>query len=263
MRPLVVIPTYNEIATLERAVHGALAAHDTLDVLVVDDGSPDGTGDLADRLAAETGRVSVLHRMAKSGLGSAYKSGFAWGRAQGYDVLCEMDADLSHNPADLARLLSTLETADLVIGSRYVPGGGVVDWPLHRRLLSRLGNRYVRLCTGMPVRDATAGFRAYRLAVVDAVNLDSLRAEGYAFQLEMALRTWRLGFAIREIPIVFVERSEGASKISRSIVIEALWRAVLWGLRGPRRAAPMHPASWTQAAPTASEGDLEDPRQDA
>lgn len=244
MRPLVVVPTYNEIATLERVVAGALAADPRLHVLVVDDGSPDGTGTLAERLAAESdGRVHVMHRKEKSGLGSAYKRGFAWGMDAGHDVLCEMDADLSHNPADLARLLAALESADLVIGSRYVRGGGVVDWPLHRRLLSRMGNLYVRILTGMPVRDATAGFRAYRRAVVEEVNLDSLRAEGYAFQLEMALRTWRMGFAITEVPITFVERSEGASKISRSIVVEALWRALLWGLRGPRRPAPPHPRS--------------------
>ena len=246
MRPLVVVPTYNEIATLERVVRGALAADERLHVLVVDDGSPDGTGDLADALAAAgDGRVHVVHRKSKSGLGSAYKRGFAWGMDAGYDVLCEMDADLSHNPADLARLLAALESADLVIGSRYVRGGGVVDWPLTRRLLSRAGNLYVRLLTGMPVRDATAGFRAYRVAVVEEVNLDSLRAEGYAFQLEMALRAWRLGFAITEVPITFVERTEGASKISRSIVVEALWRALLWGLRGPRHAAPPHPRSTT------------------
>lgn len=246
MRPLVVVPTYNEIATLERVVRGALEADERLHVLVVDDGSPDGTGALADRLAEEGGgRVHVVHRKSKSGLGSAYKRGFAWGMDAGYDVLCEMDADLSHNPADLARLLAALESADLVIGSRYVRGGGVRDWPLARRLLSRAGNLYVRLLTGMPVRDATAGFRAYRVPVVDEVNLDSLRAEGYAFQLEMALRTWRLGFAITEVPIVFVERTEGASKISRSIVVEALWRALQWGLRGPRRAAPPHPRSIT------------------
>lgn len=246
MRPLVVVPTYNEIATLERVVRGALAADERLHVLVVDDGSPDGTGDLADRLVEEGARrVHVVHRRSKSGLGSAYKRGFAWGMDAGYDVLCEMDADLSHNPADLARLLAALESADLVIGSRYVRGGGVVDWPLTRRLLSRAGNLYVRLLTGMPVRDATAGFRAYRVPVVEEVNLDSLRAEGYAFQLEMALRTWRLGFAITEVPITFVERTEGASKISRSIVVEALWRALLWGLRGPRHPAPSHPRSIT------------------
>lgn len=240
---MVVVPTYNEIATLERVVRGALAASDALDVLVVDDGSPDGTGELADGLAVESPRVHVLHRAGKSGLGSAYKQGFAWALARGYDVLCEMDADLSHNPADLARLLAALDGADLAIGSRYVPGGGVVDWPLHRRLLSRAGNLYFRVCTRLPVADATAGFRAYRRAVIEEVDLGSLRAEGYAFQLEMALRTWRLGFAIAEVPITFVERSEGASKISRTIIIEALWRAVLWGLRGPRRAAPRHPRS--------------------
>jgi dolichol-phosphate mannosyltransferase len=237
MRPLVVVPTYNEIATIERVIAGALRSDPRIHVLVVDDGSPDGTGALVDHIVEADERVHVLHRKAKSGLGSAYKRGFAWGMERGYDVLGEMDADLSHDPADLPRLLDALDTADLVIGSRYVPGGGVEDWPLSRRLLSRLGNRYVRLLTGMPVRDATAGFRLYRRPVVEEVNLDSLRAEGYAFQLEMALRTWRMGFVITEVPITFVERREGASKISRHIVLEALWRAAVWGVRGPRRAA--------------------------
>jgi glycosyltransferase involved in cell wall biosynthesis len=256
VRALVVIPTYNEIATLERVIGGVLEAADgaalDVEVLVVDDGSPDGTGALADRLAADDKRLAVLHRPRKAGLGPAYLAGFAWGlrhgsggaRLQGsYDALCEMDADLSHDPTDVPRLLRTLEHADLVMGSRYVPGGGVVDWPAHRRLLSAAGNRYVQLVTGLPVADATAGFRAYRRAVLEEVDLPSVDSDGYAFQLELVLRVWRAGFRIVEVPIVFTERREGASKISRAIVAEALWRVLRWGLAGPRRPGPVHPRS--------------------
>ncbi|MDP8970991.1 MAG: polyprenol monophosphomannose synthase [Actinomycetota bacterium] len=251
MRALVVVPTYNESATLERVVARSLqaAASDrmpaagSLEMLIVDDASPDGTGDLAARLSAAHTGVHVLHRPGKQGLGSAYRTGFGWGMERGFDVLCEMDADLSHDPADLPRLLRTLAGADLVIGSRYVPTGGVVDWPLHRRALSKGGNRYVQLATGMPVADATAGFRAYRRTVLEALDLTTIGSEGYAFQIEMALRSWRLGFRVMEVPITFVERSEGASKISRAIVAEALWRVLVWGLTGPRRPADVHPDS--------------------
>ncbi|HWB70666.1 MAG TPA: polyprenol monophosphomannose synthase, partial [Egibacteraceae bacterium] len=237
MRTLVVVPTYNEAATLERVVTRSLEASasqgmpaDTsLELLIVDDASPDGTGELAERLATARRGVHVHHRPGKLGLGSAYRTGFAWGIRRGFDVLCEMDADLSHDPADLPRLLRAVVGADLVIGSRYVPGGGVVDWPLHRRVLSVGGNRYVQLATGIPVADATAGFRAYRRPVLQALGLDTVSSEGYAFQIEMALRTWRLGFRVMEVPITFVERTEGASKISRAIVAEALWRVLLWG----------------------------------
>ena len=248
MRALVVIPTYNEIATLERVVSAALAADGDLSVLIVDDASPDGTGDLADRLAGNDRRVSVMHRPGKGGLGPAYRAGFTWGLEQEFDVFCEMDADHSHNPADLPRLLHALGNADLAIGSRYVPGGGVVDWPPHRLALSRGGNRYVQAATGMPVADATAGFRAFRRPVLEAIDLTTVRSDGYSFQLEMALRTWRLGFRIVEVPITFTERTEGASKISRSIVVEALWRVLQWGLQGPRRAGALHPDSIVRAS---------------
>jgi len=240
---LVVVPTYNEVATLERAVKGVLTATDELDVLVVDDASPDGTGDLADGLAACEPRLHVLRRAGKNGLGSAYREGFAWGMARGAQVLCEMDADLSHDPLDLPRILSALRGADLVIGSRYVHQGQVVDWPPARRALSRVGNAYVRIVTGIPVRDSTAGFRAYRRAVLEELDLPSIASEGYSFQLEMALRAWRLGFRILEVPIVFTERREGASKISRAIVAEALWRVLWWGSCGPRRAPAPHERS--------------------
>jgi dolichol-phosphate mannosyltransferase len=260
VRALVVIPTYNEVATLDRVVDATLAAplapHDTLDVLVVDDNSPDGTGALANRLADRHARVSVLHRVGKSGLGAAYRAGFAWGLERGYDALCEMDADLSHDPDDLPRLLHALRGADLAIGSRYVPEGGVIDWPWHRLALSRGGNRYVRAVTGLHVADATAGFRAFRRPVLEVIDLATVRSEGYAFQLEMALRTWRLGFRVVEVPITFVERREGASKISRAIVAEALWRVLEWGLAGPRRAAPPHDRSVARSTsgPSAATG---------
>ncbi|MGH3664920.1 MAG: polyprenol monophosphomannose synthase [Egibacteraceae bacterium] len=247
MRALAVVPTYNEIATLQPVVEGALSAAREADVdlelLVVDDDSPDATGVLADRLAAEHQAVHALHRPGKSGLGPAYRAGFAWGMVRGFDAFCEMDADGSHDPPDLPRLLGALRGADLAIGSRYVPGGGVVDWPWHRRALSRGGNRYVQLATAMPVADATAGFRAYRRVVLEEIDLGSVRSDGYSFQLEMVLRTWRLGFRIVELPITFVERGEGTSKISRSIVIEALWRVPQWGIQGPRSPRPAHPRS--------------------
>ncbi len=243
MHALVVVPTYNEIATLERAVLRSLAATPDLHVLVADDASPDGTGKLADELAAAHDRVFVLHRPGKGGLGPAYRAGFLWGLERGYDAFCEMDADLSHDPADLARLIDALQGADLVIGSRYVPGGRVVDWPPHRLALSVGGNRYVRLMTGLPVADATAGFRAFRRAVLETLDLSTVRSDGYSFQLEMVLRTWRAGFRVVEIPITFTERSEGASKMNRDIVLEAVWRTARWGLEGPRRPARVHPAS--------------------
>jgi dolichol-phosphate mannosyltransferase len=234
MHTLVVIPTYNELATLEPVVKGVLSACDGIDVLIVDDASPDGTGELADRLAKADPHVHVLHRPAKSGLGSAYREGFAWGLERDAQFLCEMDADLSHNPADLPRLLHAVRGADLVIGSRYVHSGQVLDWPVWRRALSRCGNAYVHGMTGIPVKDATAGFRAYRRAVLEALDLGVVASEGYSFQLETALRAWWLGFRILEVPITFAERREGASKISRAIVVEALWRVLLWGLTRPR-----------------------------
>jgi glycosyltransferase involved in cell wall biosynthesis len=243
MRTLLVVPTYNERTTLPPVVDGVLAVTDDVDMLVVDDASPDGTGAIADRLAAGSSRVQVLHRPAKSGLGTAYRAGFAWGLERGYDAFGEMDADLSHEPTALPGLLLALRGADVVIGSRYVPGGGVVDWPLPRVMLSRGGNRYVRWCTGMPVTDATSGYRLYRRPVLQALAIDSVRSEGYSFQVEMALRAWRSGFRVVEVPIVFTERREGASKISRVIVLEALLRVAQWGLSGARRPAGVHPAS--------------------
>src|SRR5919106_3139566 len=205
MRALVVIPTYNEAATIRRVVEGvrrSARAH----VLIVDDGSPDGTGEIADWLAERDYGVHVLHRTRKAGLGAAYRAGLRWGLDSGYDALGEMDADGSHDPADVPRLLDALGNADLVIGSRYVPGGAVRNWPLRRRLLSRGGNWYARAMTGLPVNDATAGFRMFRRQTLLALDLDDLQSDGYSFQIEMALRAHVLGFRVVEIPVTFVER---------------------------------------------------------
>lgn len=240
---LVVIPTYNERITLPEVVARVRSAPVSVDVLIVDDNSPDGTGKLADDLAEQHAEVHVLHRSQKSGLGPAYRAGLGWGLDRGYEVLIEMDADLSHDPGHLTAMLQALGQADLVIGSRYVPGGGTENWPWHRRLLSWGGNRYVQFVTGIPVRDATSGYRAFRRPVLEEIGLRDLRSDGYSFQLETVLAAWRRGFEVDEVPITFVERRAGASKISRAIVAEALWRVLLWGLRGPRRASARNPRS--------------------
>ncbi|HSK95680.1 MAG TPA: polyprenol monophosphomannose synthase [Euzebyales bacterium] len=234
MRALVVVPTYNEAATIRRIVE-AVRATGRAHVLVVDDGSPDGTGDIADWLAERDYGVHVLHRSEKAGLGAAYRAGLRWGLAAGFDALGEMDADGSHDPTDVPRLLDALGNADLVIGSRYVPGGAVRNWPLHRRLLSRGANLYVQACTGLPVNDATAGFRVFRREALIALDLDNAQSDGYSFQIEMALRAHAAGFRVVEVPITFVERTDGASKMSRSIVLEALWRVPRWGIESRDR----------------------------
>lgn len=240
---LVILPTYNERETLEEVVRGLLVASPFVDILIVDDSSPDGTGEIANRLSAQHSRVRVLHRPTKGGLGSAYRSGFRWGLDRGYDLLVEMDADLSHDPSALPQLLAATSWADLVVGSRYVAGGSTQGWPWHRRALSRGGNRYVQLVSGVPVHDATSGYRAFRREVLEELDVDSLRSEGYSFQLETVLHAWREGFTIAELPITFVERRSGASKISRAIIFEALWRVFVWSCTGPRRAAPVHKRS--------------------
>lgn len=243
-RTLVVIPTFNERETVADVVHGVLRTPEA-DILVVDDSSPDGTGEIAEGLAGEDPRVHVLHRPQKRGLGPAYRAGFRWGLERGYAIFVEMDADMSHDPQALPSLLAATSRADLVIGSRYVPGGRTENWPWHRRALSRGGNRYVQLVSGVPVRDATSGYRVFRRAVLEELRVDSLRSDGYSFQLETVLRAWRQGFRLVEVPIVFSERRAGASKISRAIVLEAIWRVLLWGLRGPRHAGPRNRRSIT------------------
>jgi dolichol-phosphate mannosyltransferase len=226
---LVVVPTYNERDNLEpllsRLHEVAPAAH----VLVVDDASPDGTGELADKLAAADERVRVLHRPGKAGLGAAYLAGFAEGLQGSYEVVVEMDADGSHAPEDLPTLLAALDDADLVIGSRYVPGGRVVNWPAHREWLSRGGNLYSRLALGVPIRDITGGYRAFRREVLEELALGDVASQGYCFQVDMAWRAVQAGFRVREVPITFTERERGSSKMSQTIVAEALWRVTRWG----------------------------------
>ena len=233
-RVVVVIPTYNEAENLAWIVGRVRAAQPGIDVLVVDDGSPDGTGAIADDLAAADPRVKVLHRTAKAGLGAAYLHGFRVALDAGYDVIGEMDADGSHQPEQLDRLLTALETADLVIGSRWVPGGSVVNWPLQRELLSRGGNLYVRLLLGVKVRDATAGYRLFRRATLEKIDLASVESTGYVFQTDMVARTLAAGLVVKEVPIEFVERVRGDSKMSGSVATESLRRITRWGLRERR-----------------------------
>ncbi|MEA3019410.1 MAG: dolichol-phosphate mannosyltransferase [Actinomycetota bacterium] len=232
MRPLVVLPTYQEAENIEAVLSRLRASVPDAHVLVVDDGSPDGTAELAKKVADTLGSIDVLHRGHKSGLGSAYRAGFSWGIERGFDVLVEMDADLSHHPEALPGLLAVVDAgADLVIGSRYVPGGSTPDWPRVRRALSIFGNRYAAMVLGLDVRDATAGFRAYRSEIVQRVDLRHSRADGYGFQVEMVYRIVRLGGRIVEVPITFTDRVEGSSKMSGRIVVEALSLVTAWGAR--------------------------------
>lgn len=230
-RVLVIVPTYNEAENIGRVVDRMRAAVPDAHVLIVDDGSPDGTGDLADRISAADNSVHVLHRPGKGGLGAAYLAGFGWAMDRDYDVLVEMDADGSHRPEDLPRLLAALNAgADLALGSRWVPGGKVVNWPVRRKLLSRGGNIYVRLVLDLPVRDATGGYRAYAAGALRKLDLDTVNSTGYCFQVDLAWRASRHGLHVVEVPITFVEREHGQSKMSGAIVAEALWKVTLWGI---------------------------------
>lgn len=229
MRTLVIIPTYNERAALPRQLEAVLDAAPGVDVLVVDDGSPDGTGEWADGRARDDARVHVMHRASKQGLGAAYLAGFAWGLERGYELLCEMDADGSHRASDLPALLAAASSADLVIGSRWVPGGSVVNWPRHRLLLSTGANTYVRLALGIGVRDATAGFRVYRATMLRSLELSDVESQGYCFQVDMCWRVVRAGGRVVEVPITFVEREVGTSKMSGAIIREALVKVTQWG----------------------------------
>jgi dolichol-phosphate mannosyltransferase len=229
-RVLVVIPTYQERENIESIIDRVFAAVPDVDVLVVDDGSPDGTGKVVDERADADSRVHVLHRTEKNGLGAAYIAGFDWGLDAGYDVFVEMDADGSHAPEQLTRLLSALEGADLVLGSRYVPGGAVVNWPRRREVLSRGGNVYVRMALGLDLRDATGGYRAFRRAVLEDIDYAAVASEGYCFQVDLARRALAGGHRVVEVPITFVERVRGESKMSGDIVREAFWRVTQWGV---------------------------------
>lgn len=230
MKALVIIPTYNEKENLPRIVPDVLARDPSLSVLVVDDQSPDGTGQLADELAtASQGRVHVLHRPEKNGLGQAYLAGFRWALERDYDLVFEMDADFSHDPKYLPDFLAAAKEADLVLGSRYISGVNVVNWPMSRLLLSYYANMYSRLVTGLPLRDATGGFKCFHRRVLEAIDLEAVRSNGYSFQIEVSFRAFRKGFRIKEIPIVFVDRQAGRSKMSKRIVREAIW--MVWRLR--------------------------------
>ena len=231
MRVLTIIPTYNEIESLPKTLTRLRNAVPDSDVLIADDNSPDGTGAYADEVAAKDPKVHVLHRKGKEGLGAAYIAGFRWGLERGYDVLVEMDADGSHRPEELPRLLAASEAgADLVIGSRWVQGGSVVNWPKRRKLLSRAGSTYSRLMLGIPVRDITAGYRAFRRGTLERLDLGAVESVGYGFQVDMTFRVARLGLKIAEVPITFVEREFGASKMSGNIVVEAMTNVTKWGL---------------------------------
>jgi glycosyltransferase involved in cell wall biosynthesis len=270
LNALVIIPTYNEAESVEEVVRRVLATDPRVEVLVVDDGSPDGTAKLVEQMQRgggsqaedeqlepsgsppvnEGSRLHLIAREGKQGLGAAYRAGFAWGLARGYDALVEMDADLSHPPDRLSALLDGLADADLVLGSRYVPGGRTVNWSRAREAISRGGNAYVRLALGMPIHDATAGYRAYRRELLEALPVAEVRSNGYCFQIEMAHRAWQEGFRVVEVPITFTERASGVSKMSRQIVAEALGRVAVWALTGGRRRRARHPASVTPTPPT-------------
>ncbi len=235
MKTLVIIPTYNERENIERIIPLVLEKDPSIHVLIVDDGSPDGTGQIADSMSKESDRIFVIHRKNKSGLGTAYIAGFKFALEKSYDYIFEMDCDFSHDPKYLPHFLETVQDVDLVLGSRYISGVNVINWPMSRLLLSYYANVYSRIITGLPVKDATGGFKCYRREVLEAIDLDKVKSNGYSFQIEMSFRAWKKGFKIKEIPIVFEDRKEGQSKMSKKIVREAIWmvwRLRLWSLLG-------------------------------
>jgi len=228
-RALVIFPTYNERDNIEKIVHAVLPMDARIHVLIVDDNSPDGTGEIADRLATQEPKVKVLHRERKEGLGRAYIAGFKWAIEQKFDFIFEMDADFSHGPEYLKDFLKEIQTHDLIIGSRYISGVNVINWPMSRLLLSYFANKYTRVITGLRLYDATGGFKCFRREVLEAIDLDDVHSTGYSFQIEMSLRAWKKGYRLKEIPIVFYERRAGTSKMSKRIVREAIW--MVWLLR--------------------------------
>ena len=229
-RILVIVPTYNERESLPVIIERIRTSVPDAHVLIADDNSPDGTGQIADALAASDSQVQVMHRTSKDGLGAAYIAGFTWGMQNGFDVLVEMDADGSHQPEQLSRLLSALRDADLVLGSRWVSGGGTENWSKGREVLSRGGNLYTRTMLGVPLYDATGGYRAFRADTLRGIDLHTVASQGYCFQVDLAWRAVQRGFTVTEVPITFVEREVGTSKMSRAIVAEALWRVTQWGV---------------------------------
>ena len=228
-RALIIFPTYNEKDNIEAIVHAVLPLDPRIHVLIVDDNSPDGTGKIVDRLSQQEEKVHVLHRQAKEGLGRAYIAGFKWAIEHKYDYIFEMDADFSHGPEYIKTFLKEIRDHDLVIGSRYISGVNVINWPMSRLLLSYFANMYSRIITGMPIRDATGGYKCFRREVLESINLDSVQSSGYSFQIEMNMRAWEKGFRIKEIPIVFIDRVAGNSKMSKRIMREAIW--MVWWLR--------------------------------
>ena len=228
-RVLVIIPTYNEVKNLPQIVPAILLQDPRIEILVVDDSSPDGTGRLADEMGAREPRIHCLHRAAKEGLGRAYVAGFRWALEHGFDYIFEMDADFSHDPSFLPRFLDAIRDADLVLGSRYKTGVNVINWPVSRLLLSLGANAYARWITGLPLTDSTGGFKCFRRSVLEAIDLEVVRSNGYAFQIEMSFRAWKKGFRITEVPIIFHDRVEGQSKMNKRIVREAIW--MVWWLR--------------------------------
>ena len=239
-RTLVIIPTFNEYENLPLIISGIQEQLPAVDILVADDNSPDGTGKLADQLALANPNIHVLHRQAKQGLGAAYLAGFDWAKNQNYDVVVEMDADGSHRPVDLVKVLTALNDADVVLGSRWIKGGKVVNWPIQREILSRGGNIYTRLMLGIALRDATGGFRAYRMSALNKIDLRAVQSQGYCFQVDMAWRAAKAGLKVIEVPITFIEREIGESKMSGAIVKEALIKVTVWGIqrRLPRLKRP-------------------------
>jgi dolichol-phosphate mannosyltransferase len=229
-RSLIIIPTYNELDNINRLIPELLSSYNSdLEILVVDDNSPDGTGSYVEELSKANCRVHVLRRERKMGLGTAYCAGFKYAIQNKYDFIFEMDADFSHDPKEITNFLETIKDADLVIGSRYLSGVNVVNWPMHRLLLSYFANKYTRVITGLRIHDSTGGFKCFRRKVLESINLDEITSNGYAFQIEMNFKTWKKGFVIKEIPIVFVDRQAGKSKMSKKIVREAV--TLVWKLR--------------------------------
>jgi dolichol-phosphate mannosyltransferase len=228
-RALIIFPTYNERDNIEKIVHAVLPMDPRINVLIVDDNSPDGTGELADKLARQMKTVQVMHRQQKEGLGKAYLAGFRWAIREKYDFIFEMDADFSHGPEYLKDFLREIQHHDLVIGSRYISGVNVINWPMSRLLLSYFANVYTRVVTGLPLRDATGGFKCFRREVLESIDLEKVKSSGYSFQIEMSMRAWKKGFRIKEIPIIFYDRVAGQSKMSKKIMREAIW--MVWALR--------------------------------
>jgi dolichol-phosphate mannosyltransferase len=247
VRVLVVVPTYQEVENIEEMLRRVRKAVPLADVLVVDDASPDGTAEIAAKVGEELGGVEILHRESKGGLGPAYRAGFGRGLEQGYDVLVQMDADLSHDPAAIPSLLDALESADLAVGSRYVTGGSIPHWPARRRALSRYGNRYATAILGLGIRDATSGFRAYKAETLRIIDVEHTTATGYGFQVELAYRAARRGCKLVEVPIVFVDRVRGLSKMSSRIIAEAMWSVTVWGVRDRVRRTQTRESTATSA----------------